>query len=107
MPSRLDDLRRHRAQLQEHINLLDQEIAEEVARNQGVVPSAPPAPFSPIPPRPSPAADAEADRLFAQFRAEAEQSSGPPSRSGCWVIFWGILLVLIGLIGVLVYFLYR
>ncbi len=107
MPSRLDDLRRHRVLLQEHINLLDQEIAEESKKSQGGAPAARVEPPRPVPPTPSPVAAAEADRLFAQFRTEEEKTSAPPSRSGCWVIFWVILLALVGLVSGLGYFLYR
>jgi hypothetical protein len=111
MPSRLDELRRQRALLQEHLDWLENEIE----LSAGAAPVSAPAAAPPPPPRPtatrapvpSPQAAAEAERLFAEFRAEEEKHRPPPSKAGCWTMFSLILLVLIGIVGGLLYFLYR
>jgi hypothetical protein len=109
MSSRLDELRRHRALLQEHLNWLDREIESSASGTQPSMPApaiAPARPYTPPAP-PSVNAAAEADRLFAQLRAEEEKQSPPPSKTGCWIIFSLILIAIIGTVGALLYFLYR
>jgi len=111
MPSRLDELRRQRALLQEHLDWLENEIE----LSAGTLPVSTPAPVPTPPPRPvaapaqvpSPQAVEEAERLFAEFRAEEEKQRPPPSKAGCWTIFSLILVVLAGTVGGLLYFLYR
>jgi hypothetical protein len=140
--SRLDQLRRQRALLQEHVTWLDREIAAEMvagrtANSSGPVPSSSPAPApsssaslgyrAPLPPAsatvsPLPTASAVAmpaaptastgahvdvDELFDRLRADDRKDNAPPSRTGCWVAFAVILLVLIGSAGALIFFLYR
>lgn len=109
MPSRLDELRRQRALLQEHLARLDREIAAEPGESRdpdpAIIPKA--APVRPPAPPPSPAAAAEAEEMLAQFRADEEKNRPPPTKAGCWVIFSLIMLALVGAVGGLAYFIYR
>jgi len=119
MPSRLDDLRRHRALLEEHLNWLDREIEAAARGGPPAEPAPLPAPeiapvrpptrpfVMPATPRPPIPAAADVERLFEQFRAEEQKQGAPPSKAGCWTVFSLILLVLVGAVGALVYFLYR
>jgi hypothetical protein len=131
-PSRLDQLRRQRALLQEHVTWLDREIAAEMMTSRppasppGSAPSgyrtslpagSPPPPAAPastfgataaIPAAPAAgAAPVNVDELFDRLRADERKDGGPPSKTGCWVAFAVILLVLIGSAGALILFLYR
>ncbi len=46
------------------------------------------------------------DELFERLRAD-EKESAPPSKTGCWIAFAVILLVLICATGAAILFLYR
>jgi hypothetical protein len=109
MSSRLDELRRQRALLQEHLAWLDREIdaAAGDARPPAPVPAVEPARPSPAAPPPTAQAEADAEQLFAQFRAEQEKNAPPPTKAGCWMVFSLILLLFFSGIGVVAYFIYR
>lgn len=129
---RLEQLRRQRALLQEHLAWLDREIAGEMISGRPTAPSASgPAPSgyrAPLPPSaPSPAAAAgisaapaavpgtfaspgtgvDVDELFERLRADDQKENAPPSKTGCWIAFAVILLVVVGAVGAVFFFLYR
>jgi hypothetical protein len=52
-------------------------------------------------------AQVNVDELFDRLRADERKDGGPPSKTGCWVAFAVIVLVLIGSAGALILFLYR
>lgn len=130
--SRLEQLRRQRALLQEHLAWLDREIAGEMVSGQP--PGTPePKPVSgssgyrpPLPLGTSAASAASSasatattaispgsgpsvnvEELFNQIRADHSKENTPPSKTGCWIAFAVILLVLIGAAGAAIIFLYR
>lgn len=106
MPSpeeRLQQLRRQRALVQEHLAWIDHEIA---AASGGVTPPAPTAP-SPVAPPPAaapanPAVDAEAEAIIENYRAES-RSSIAAARRGCFIVFFAGL-ALFGLAVLALYF---
>ena len=110
MSSRLDELRRHRALLQEHLAWLDREIAA-AAGEKPASPAVPivaaPRPATPPPAAPDAADAVELEHLFAELSAEEQKQMAPPSKTGCWVIYSAILLVLCATVGLLVHFFYR
>jgi hypothetical protein len=125
-PSRLEQLRRQRALLQEHLAWLDREIAGGLTTHR---PAPTPGPGTgtsgyraSLPSATSPAAAAtgmqaapgevgngsgvNVDELFERLRAD-EKESAPPSKTGCWIAFAVILLVLICATGATILFIYR
>ncbi len=54
----------------------------------------------------SPRAEAEADALLAQLVA-SEGNLRTFSKSGCWLIFSGVMLAALAVVGVVYYFFYR
>ncbi len=94
--------------MQEHLAWLEREIA--AAGDSSVhspaprrVPMATPIGnvAGPIPDPATPVADT----LLAQL--VAEEKKGPPSKQGCWMIFWLILLVAGSSFGAIIYLIYR
>jgi hypothetical protein len=97
---RLTELKRQRALMAEHLQWLDREIAA-VAGHPGN-PVAPPLPAPP--PVASPAAvqtlpsnlpTSSTDPAFAAFQEE-ERRRGEVSKSGCWIVFSALLLIVVG-----------
>ena len=91
MPSpedRLQELRRQRALVQEHLVWLDREIA---ALSGGVRPAVPPAAPA-ASPAPAPAGDPETEALIETYRAESI-SSLASVRRGCFLVFFAALAV--------------
>ena len=121
-PSRLDQLRRQRALVQEHLAWLDREIAGEMTsgRTAGPSTSEPSGYRAPLPSGPARASTApvsavaapasagvNVDELFDRLRADDQKENAPPSKTGCWIAFAVIMLVLIGAAGAAIVFLYR
>ncbi len=119
MSDRLNELRRQRALLQEHLAWLDREIA--AAEGRAARPGPPPAPANAAPAagpleaaqglpargspaadptqgaeKPSPVGDADADALIAQFGYDPKSSQAGVKR-GCWIAFLGAFIT-IGLV---------
>lgn len=85
MPSpeeRLQELRRQRALVQEHLAWIDHEIT--AASGGAALP-----PVAPVPPA-SPAADSETEALMETYRAES-RSSLAAARRGCFIVFFAAL----------------
>jgi len=107
-PHRIQDLRRQKALIQEHLAWLEQEILAA-----GDVPSRPlsvkPGPMAavtrPDESRSTAGPITEADALLSQL--VAEEKKAPPSKYGCWMIFWLILLGAGAVIGGTVYWIYH
>lgn len=126
-PQRLEQLRRQRALVQEHLAWLDREIAGEMTASRPATPSTPvpsgyraPLPSAtplsaPVPASLAPAAQVAAgsstgvnvDELFDRLRADDHKENAPPSKTGCWIAFAVIMLVLIGAAAAAIVFLYR
>jgi hypothetical protein len=106
MPSRLDELRRHRALLQEHLAWLDREIAAAAGERP---PSSAAAGLTPVRPAASqpPPSSSQADDLFARLSAEEQKRSAAPSKTGCWLIFSGIILLFCGVVAAVAHYIYR
>ncbi|OIR13377.1 hypothetical protein GALL_51890 [mine drainage metagenome] len=90
--SHLDELKRQRALIAQHLDWLDRQIAAEAGS------------FEEPPPTAAPAPEAENDLLAvpASFVAESHQRVGD-ARRGCMVAF-GLFLLLLGIATVIVYF---
>ncbi len=103
MSDRLKDLQRQRALAQEQLAWLDREIAREM----GTAAPVPPAPVVPVaPPAPSvPAiADADADKIMAQYRSA--QPIHNEVKQGCLVYFFAAFAV-VGVVVALLYLFHR
>lgn len=105
MPDQLEDLKRQRALVAEHLAWLDRQIATATAQSQPVAtaPAAPPRSADlprgetvAAPPIAASADVEEGDALFARFAAEERPTLRPPSKYGCWVIFSILLLLVVG-----------
>jgi hypothetical protein len=107
---RLQVLRQQRALMVEQLALLDRQIALEAgtAATPSTQAAAESILHSPAPARPlvSPRAEAEADALLAQLVA-SERDPRAFSKSGCWLIFSGVMLAALAVVGVIYYFFYR
>jgi hypothetical protein len=99
---RLKDLQRQRALAQEQLAWLDREIARETGAAPVATP--PPAARPVIAPMavPSPAVDAEADKIIEQYREQARPVHSEVKR-GCLVYFFAAFAV-VGLILATLYF---
>ncbi len=115
MSTRLTELQRQRALLQEHLAWLDREIARETGGKTAAPVPVPPAPLPPPPPPKPPAftflttppaslttpiaqtpPSPEDKALMAQFGYDPT-SSQSDVRRGCWIVFIGAF-VAIGLV---------
>ncbi len=94
---RLQELRRQRALVQQHLAWLDAEIA--AATPSAAVPNEGAAPTDPAPAVPAPPATPEEAEALAQARAEAANAPAAAKR-GCWVVFAGAFLLLFAFIAV-------
>lgn len=90
MSDRLNELRRQRALLQQHLEWLDAEIA---AAQPG---EKPPSPAPTVAPRPAePVATVALEALLAEQK-HAPESSAAQVRRGCFIAF-GLIFVVLGL----------
>ena len=126
-PDRLQQLRRQRAAIAEHLAWLDQEIKRASAgslRTAGDKPSPPSqsviSPGTPtlkptLPPRPpiqleannpSPALTADPDAVLEEWTETGGNSDQPVSKMGCWLIFSAIAVGVVGLIVAFIYVVY-
>lgn len=87
-PERLEELRRQRALVQQHLNWLDQEISE----NQVTETSAPAAPVSDSP-ESSPKVEASDLAEISHYTPDP-QSAGQDARKGCLMLFLLIIAVM-------------
>ena len=107
-PHRIQDLRRQKALIQEHLAWLEREIlaaGEVPSRVLPVKPGPMTAATRPDQSRSTTGNVTEADALLSQLIAEEKKAS--PSKNGCWMIFWLILLGAGAVIGGTVYLIYR
>jgi hypothetical protein len=115
MPDRLQELRRQRVLVAEHLAWLDREIAA----TEGTPAASPTRDLSPastlsakIAPAPpatvvaAAAADAEAESILRNYRTEAEHSPAQVKR-GCWWAFATSLTLLILSVAAIYWFRYR
>lgn len=104
MPDRLTELKQQRALVAGHLQWLDREIAAlEPAPGKPVPVSAPPPPAA-VAPVASPAPTA--DPIFAALQDE-ERRRGEVSKSGCWIVFAGVLVVIVGAVTAIILIRYR
>lgn len=94
---RLQELRRQRALVQQHLAWLDAEIA--AATPSATLPASDAAAADPAPEALAPPATPEEPEALAQARAEAVNAPAQAKR-GCWIVFAGALLLLFTLIAV-------
>lgn len=111
MPDQLEDLKRQRALVAEHLAWLDRQIAAEAARTRpatvqssGSPPIAAPSIPTTPPPLPGATGSEEVDALFARFASEEQPALRPPSKLGCWL---GFSILLLGAISGIVALIYR
>lgn len=109
MSDRLNELQRQRALVVEHLQWLDREIAAYRPQSD----PAAPAPALPLPPAiaaPSPApvqpAPRDTDPAFALLQDE-ERRRSEVSKSGCWIVFSALLLVIVGTVTAIILLRYR
>lgn len=131
-PERLQQLRRQRAAIAQHLAWLDQEIkrAAKLPERDVPAPSAsnsaaptlvkltPAVPLASAPPKisvqleannPSPALTADPDDVLEEWTETTghnNQSDQPISRMGCWLIFATIAAISIGSTGLFIYLFY-
>ncbi len=123
-PERLQQLRRQRANVAEHLAWLDREIQRAVrlgvtptSEAPTPTPAATPSPPSFVPanptraagvPPPSPALAADPDAILEEWTEQAggERRDQPISKTGCWIIFAALAVVGIGSVVGLIYFIY-
>ena len=90
--SHLDELKRQRALIAQHLDWLDRQIAAEAGSSEEPPPIA----------VPEPEVEADLHAVPAAFVAESHQRVGD-ARRGCMVAF-GLFLLLLGIATVIVYF---
>ena len=90
--SQLDELKRQRALVAQHLDWLDHQIAAEAGGSEEPPPIA----------APEPEAEVDLHVVPAAFVAESHQRVGD-ARRGCMVAF-GLFLLLLGIATVIVYF---
>ena len=96
MSDRLQELRRQRALIEEHLRWLDAEIAASQGPNR---PPAAPPPVSPTP-ADDPAPELSPEESAALARAQVDAADAPlRAKRGCWVVFLGAFALLGALIG--------
>jgi CHASE3 domain sensor protein len=95
---RLQELRRQRALVQQHLAWLDGAIAAAESA-AGALPSARPVPADAAPAESAPPATPEEAEALAHARAEAANSPAAAKR-GCWVVFFGAFVLLFAAIAV-------
>jgi len=117
---RLQMLRQQRALMLEQLALLDRQIALET----GAAPPTPAVAPAPAPvaapiaaagaaarpaslPPISPAAEAEADALLAQLTGEQKKNPSLVSKTGCWLVFFGLMIIGCGIVVAVLHFFYR
>lgn len=111
MSDQLEDLKRQRALVAEHLAWLDRLIAAKITRSESAnLPDlAPPqrvgATAAETPPTlsPPPAQAEDPEALFARFAAEEGPALHPPSKFGCWLVFSLLLLSIVGGAAALIY----
>lgn len=96
MPDRLDDLRRQRELVRQHLAWLDAEIARD--RSPAGVPTSDSAPLPEAAPRAAAAPADAADTLLARYQAEAGQDSRRV-KLGCWIVFFAAFASLAVFVG--------
>lgn len=104
MADRLDELRRQRLLLQQHVDWLDAEIAQaECEVRPPASPPGIPAPVAAAPPAANPPADADA--ILSQFRSDPGHLQHDV-RKGC-LLYFGVAMLLLGVGVAALYFLLR
>jgi len=95
----------------EHLQWLDREIAL-LTGLAGVPPQPPPPAAKPVlspaaaPALPTPLPTSSTDPAFAAFQEE-ERRRGEVSKSGCWIVFSALLLIVVGSITAYILVKYR
>jgi hypothetical protein len=95
---RLQELRRQRALVQQHLAWLDDEIAA-AAPSATVAPPGSAAAADPAPVDLAPPATPEEVEALAQARTEAANAPAQAKR-GCWIVFFGAFVLLFAAIAV-------
>ncbi len=109
MSDRLNELKRQRALVAGHLQWLDQEIAACSPADAAPATSAtpPPAPLLvPAPPAPPSEQPRNTDPGLILLQDE-ERRRGEVSKSGCWIVFSVLLLLLVGSVTAVILFKYR
>jgi hypothetical protein len=107
---RLNELKRQRALVAGHLQWLDQEIAACAPTDAAAAPATPPPPPPPLlvpaPPTPLPEQPRNTDPGLVLLQDE-ERRRGEVSKSGCWIVFSVLLLLLVSSVSAVIWFKYR
>ncbi len=108
MSDRLNELQRQRALVVEHLQWLDKEIAACRVQAGTAAPASasPPVPPTAIPVVVSTPTPRDTDPAFALLQDE-ERRRSEVSKSGCWIVFSALLLVIVGTVTAIILLRYR